>query len=251
MNARNIGRTLVILGVLAIVLSLAWWASYYNEVVRALGPKPALAHPMRCLLWTADICAQPQVAAKIPNLPPYNPLALWASLLLLLVGLAVVFKSACPYPYPNTPAGEPKLFVAKLEPFYAWVRDLSWPLIRIAVGLTLLSFGVTKLLNQDVAAFAARSMAGRGIEPSLLIAYVIYFNETIGAILVAIGLFTRVAAASIAIEMFIITFMAQFQVGYGTARGWSMLLMWGLLFFAIALRGGGPYSLDRAIGREV
>jgi len=27
--------------------------------------------------------------------------------------------------------------------------------------------------------------------------------------------------------------------------------MWGLLFFAIALRGGGPYSLDRKIGREL
>jgi uncharacterized membrane protein YphA (DoxX/SURF4 family) len=30
-----------------------------------------------------------------------------------------------------------------------------------------------------------------------------------------------------------------------------MPLMWGLLFFAIALRGGGPYSLDRLLGREL
>ena len=66
-----------------------------------------------------------------------------------------------------------------------------------------------------------------------------------------VGLFTRFFASVIAIEFFIIAFFAQFQVGYGTARGWSMLLMWGLLFFAIALRGGGPYSLDRAIRREL
>jgi hypothetical protein len=27
--------------------------------------------------------------------------------------------------------------------------------------------------------------------------------------------------------------------------------LWGLMFAAIALRGGGPYSLDRRIGREL
>jgi hypothetical protein len=29
------------------------------------------------------------------------------------------------------------------------------------------------------------------------------------------------------------------------------VLLWGLMCFAIALRGGGPYSLDRKIGREL
>jgi uncharacterized membrane protein YphA (DoxX/SURF4 family) len=27
--------------------------------------------------------------------------------------------------------------------------------------------------------------------------------------------------------------------------------MWGLLLLAVALRGGGPYSLDRKLGVEV
>jgi hypothetical protein len=27
--------------------------------------------------------------------------------------------------------------------------------------------------------------------------------------------------------------------------------MWGIIMFAIALRGGGPYSLDRVIGKHV
>jgi hypothetical protein len=27
--------------------------------------------------------------------------------------------------------------------------------------------------------------------------------------------------------------------------------MWGLVLLAIALRGGGPYSLDRKIGKEL
>ena len=36
-----------------------------------------------------------------------------------------------------------------------------------------------------------------------------------------------------------------------TARGYEYTLMWGLLCFAIALRGGGPYSVDRRIGVEL
>jgi putative oxidoreductase len=251
MNARNLGRALVILAVAGIVLSMGWWAGYYNELIRALGPKPALAHPMRCLLWTADICVQPQVAAKVQSLPPYNPLALWAAIAVLILGLFVVYRSNSPYPYPATPPGEPKLFIPKLEPFYAWVRDLSWPLIRVAVGGTYLSYGLTKVLNQDIGAFATRSMAGRGLEPGWLFAYIVYFLETGGAVMIMLGLFTRFIASVIAIELFVITFMAQFALGYGTARGWNLLMMWGLLFFAIALRGGGPYSLDRALGREL
>jgi putative oxidoreductase len=36
-----------------------------------------------------------------------------------------------------------------------------------------------------------------------------------------------------------------------TGAGYEYPLMWGLVMFAVALRGGGPYSLDRAIGREL
>ena len=43
-----------------------------------------------------------------------------------------------------------------------------------------------------------------------------------------------------------------FPMGFGwTNRGYEYPLMWGLIMFAIALRGGGPYSLDRRIGKEL
>jgi putative oxidoreductase len=34
-------------------------------------------------------------------------------------------------------------------------------------------------------------------------------------------------------------------------RGYEYPLMRGLVMLAIALRGGGPYSLDRKVGREL
>jgi putative oxidoreductase len=36
-----------------------------------------------------------------------------------------------------------------------------------------------------------------------------------------------------------------------TNHGYEYVLLWGLASFAIALRGGGPYSLDRKLGREL
>jgi len=255
MNARNLGRALVILAVAGIVLSLGWWAIYYNEIIRPMGGKGALTHPMRCLLWTADVCGKPQVV-KLHGLGvyAYTPVALWAALAVLVLGLITVWRSTSPQPYPQTPAGEPRLIIPKLEPFYAWVRDLSWPLIRVAVGGTLLVHGINKVMLQDVAVFATRSMAGRGLEPALPLAYLIYFLETGGAVMIMLGLFTRVIAPMLAIQFFIITFVAHFANGYGWSAprgGWEFPLMWGLIFFAIALRGGGPYSLDRAIRREL
>jgi putative oxidoreductase len=35
------------------------------------------------------------------------------------------------------------------------------------------------------------------------------------------------------------------------SRGYEYVLLWGLVCFAIALRGGGPYSLDRLLGKEL
>jgi putative oxidoreductase len=249
--SRNFGRTLVFVAIAAIILSLGWWAAYYNGIVQALGPKPALAHPMRCLLWTADICQQPAAAAKVQAVPGYTPLALWASLLVLLAGLIMVYRSPAPGPYPVPPPGEPKLLVPQLEPFYAWTRDLAWTIVRVATGGMVMSIGIDKVLHRDINVFAAGSMARRGLEPAMPLAYFIYFLESVGGLMIVLGLFTRFFGAAFAIEFFIITFLAQFATGYLPARGWGIFLMCGLLFFAIALRGGGPYSLDRALGREL
>jgi putative oxidoreductase len=252
MSARNLGRAIVILAILAIVLTMGWWAWYYNNIVQGLGPKPTFSHPMRCLLWTADVCTQAVTASKaVPQVPPYNPLALIGSIVLLLVGLFVVYRSTSTQPYPVTPVGEPKLFIPKLEPFYAWTRDLSWLIVRVATGGTLLAIGIDKVLNRDINVFATGSMARRGLEPAMPLAYFLYFLESVGGLMIVLGLFTRFFSAAIAIEFFVITFVAQFATTFLPARGWGIFLMWGLLFFAIALRGGGPYSLDRALGREL
>ena len=53
--------------------------------------------------------------------------------------------------------------------------------------------------------------------------------------------------------MYILTFLAVFANGffYSNPRGgWEVPLMWGLLFFAIALRGGGLVALHHRVFRR-
>jgi putative oxidoreductase len=157
-------------------------------------------------------------------------------------------------PRQGIPSGEPKLIIPALAPLYGQTRDLSWLIIRLAAGGDLLVHGIVKLMGPGVAAFATGSLARRGIEPALAMAYIVFFLETVGAVMIITGLLTRVMAAIIAVEFAIITFVAHYPNGYAFARpggGWEFPFMWGILFFAIALRGGGPYSLDRKIGWEI
>lgn len=151
-------------------------------------------------------------------------------------------------------SAEPEPLIPALRPFYARLRELAWPLLRLTAGGMLLVHGVNKLMGPGVAAFASGSLARRGIEPALPLAYVVFILETFGAVMIMLGLFTRFFAAAIAIEFAVITFVAHWPNGFGWTNprgGWEYPLLWGLIFLAIALRGGGPYSVDRKIGREL
>jgi hypothetical protein len=66
--------------------------------------------------------------------------------------------------------------------------------------------------------------------------------------------YERFFAAAIAIELAVIIFHASWRNGFSFSNpggGWEFPFLWGLVVFAIALRGGGPYSLDRKLGWEL
>jgi putative oxidoreductase len=145
--------------------------------------------------------------------------------------------------------GEPRLLIPALGPFYAAAAPLSWLLIRLTVGLMLIPHGWPKI-QAGVAATAATALARRGIQPAEPLAIVLMTLETVGGLCVAIGLFTRFWALGIAIEMAVIA--ALYFPAFGWTRpGYEYPLMWSLVMLAIALRGGGPWSVDRKLGREL
>ena len=151
-------------------------------------------------------------------------------------------------------SGEPRRMIPALGPFYDNTRDLSWLIVRVTAGGMLLVHGLNKVLYGSIAGFASGSLTRRGIEPAVPLAYVVFFLETVGAVCIILGLFTRAFAAAIGVQFLIITFHAHWAQGFGWNRpggGWEYPLFWGLIWLAIGLRGGGPYSLDRMLGREL
>ena len=121
----------------------------------------------------------------------------------------------------------------------------------------LLIHGIQKLTLNSIAGFAATSMARRGIEPAVAAAYMIFFLETVGAVCIIFGLFTRLFAAMIFVEFLVIIFVAHWGgglAGFAWNRqggGWEYPLFWELIWVAILMRGAGPYSLDAKLGREL
>lgn len=109
-------------------------------------------------------------------------------------------------------------------------------------GWPKLMMGITKTADM--------ALVKRGIYPAEPLAIVLITLETLGGLCIALGLFTRFWAAAVTIEMAVITYHHLPVFGWGQ-RGYEYPLFWGLVMFAIALRGGGPYSLDRKLGREL
>lgn len=144
---------------------------------------------------------------------------------------------------------EPKLIFPGLAGFYASVSDLWYPMIRIALGAILFMHGWGKW-NAGTARIGNAFATNYGL-PSVF-AYPALFLETVGAICIVVGLFTRFFAAAIAIELLIAMYAAHWAKGFSVGGGgYEYVLFLGIVTFAVALRGGGPYSVDRMIGKEL
>jgi len=151
----------------------------------------------------------------------------------------------------TTPA-EPKLLLPFLQPFYDAVIPLSWLIVRVAVGWNLLVHGWGKIMIGPTPAFL-KGFADLGFSPPDFFFWSSFLIEMLGGIFIILGLFTRFFAAAAAIEMACIA-VTYWNSGNGFGwmkRGYEYVLLWGSVCFAIALRGGGPYSLGRKLGWEL
>jgi putative oxidoreductase len=108
----------------------------------------------------------------------------------------------------------PKPFIPQLAPVYDQTRDLGWLLVRLTAGGFLLVHGLQKLFGTTITAFAANSMAKRGIEPALAAAYAVWFLETVGALCIMFGFLTRLIAGVVFIELLVIIFVAKLPNGF-------------------------------------
>ena len=144
-----------------------------------------------------------------------------------------------------------RLFFPGLAGLYRSLSPYAYAFMRFATGAVLAPHGIQKLLYNSVDKFAP-NIAGKGLPFAEALAYVTFFTESVAAICLAVGLFTRAAAAMIWIEMAVIITVFLRPNGYfWTGRGYEFALLWLLLCTAIFFRGGGRYSVDHLIGKEI
>lgn len=148
----------------------------------------------------------------------------------------------------------PKPLVPALSGITTALSPLAWPMVRVAAGLFLMPHGAQKLFGW---------FGGYGLEASgqffadqlglpAYFATLAALVEFFGGLLLAVGLLTRLAAAAVVVLMAVAVLAVHLPAGFfWTAGGYEYPLFWGIVALAFAIRGGGRYSLDAAIGREI
>ena len=144
-----------------------------------------------------------------------------------------------------------RLVFPGLAGLYQSGSNLAYAFMRFATGAVLVPHGVVKLMAMSPDTYAS-TIAQHNFPAAIVFAWLMILTESFGAAFLAVGLFTRFWAAAIWIEMAVIITQFQWQFGYfWTNRGIEYALLWLLLCTAILFRGGGRYSLDHYLGREL
>lgn len=130
------------------------------------------------------------------------------------------------------------------------VEPFAYALLRAVAGGFLVAHGWPKW-TAGVALFAANGLSRRGIEPALPLAWFVVGLETIGGLMIALGLLTRPVAFLAAGHLAFIAFVVSWPNGFSWARsGWEYPAMWAAVLLFVAVRGGGTWSLDRMLFRR-
>lgn len=144
----------------------------------------------------------------------------------------------------------PRLVIPALGSIYRALAPVTEPLIRVVAGGSLAIHGYPILFG-DIAA-TAKFFQSVGFENGVFWAYVVGAVEFICGLALTLGFLTRVVAAPIIgfLVIAIVTYHWQFGFHWEN-RGIEYPLFWSIVTFHFLVRGGGAWSLDVLIGREI
>lgn len=132
--------------------------------------------------------------------------------------------------------------------------DRGLAILRAGVGFSLLFlFGITKVKAAAAFAFAGKPWGlvefnrSVGLPMPALLAFVHTFNESAGALMFALGIFTRAISIWLALA-FAVAGACSLRAH---EQGWPFTAGYlSLIFIAVAVSGGGRFSIDGLRRRE-
>lgn len=151
-------------------------------------------------------------------------------------------------------ASAPKPLIPAITLITDELSPFAEPLVRVTAGLLLVPHGAQKLFGlfggYGIDATGQFFATKLGLPASFaLLAGLIEFA---GGLMLAAGLATRAVAALVTGMMAVAVFAVHLDKGlFWTSGGYEYPLMWGIVALSFAIRGGGRFSLDALIGREV
>jgi putative oxidoreductase len=151
--------------------------------------------------------------------------------------------------------GNQRLYIPALGRLYDAAGAFAAPLLRVVLGALLIPHGMQKLFGVfGGVGFAANAQLFErlGFHPGIFWGTLVACTEFVGGILLVLGLFTRFAALAVTIFMIVAVYITSKSGGFfWTNRGseYSILILACAVYFLI--RGGGAWSLDERMGREL
>lgn len=138
---------------------------------------------------------------------------------------------------------------------YPATGDVAETGLRVAAGLFLVPHGMQKLFGafggHGLQATGEFFQAQLGFSNGFLAALAAGSVETVGGLLLALGLLTRPAAAAVAVLLAVAATVHLPNGFFASAGGWEFAVLWAMVALFFVARGGGRFSLDRVIGREI
>ena len=145
--------------------------------------------------------------------------------------------------------GSARLIVPALGGVYRAFAPYTETAIRVVAGLSFVPHGYPKLFVNPTA--SAAFLEQSGYSPGMFWAVVLGCTEVFGGLLLAAGFLTRLACIPLLVFLLVaISFHAQFGFVWNN-RGFEYPLFWAVVVFHFLIQGGGRYSVDAMLGREV
>ena len=148
----------------------------------------------------------------------------------------------------------PRPYVPAFSGIYAAFDPIALPLLRLTMGLILVPHGCQKLFGW---------FGGLGFEkftdifdkmgwhPAFFWVALVALTESVGGLLLAFGFLTRFAAAAILIFMLNAVWATSAKGFFWAQGGMEYPILIGIVALVFLIKGGGRFSVDHALGKEL